>query len=135
MSIISEFKDFISKGNVIDLAVAFVMGAAFNAVVTALVTDIVTPLIGVPGSVNFAALTYTVNGSTFLFGAFINSIIAFLSITVAVFFFIIKPMEKVKGKPKDVPADTKNCPYCLSKIPIKATRCPNCTSKLKAAGK
>src|SRR5271155_4132975 len=93
MSLISDFTDFISKGNVLDLAVAFVMGAAFNAVVTALVTDIVTPLIGVPGQVNLAGLTYNVNGSIFLVGAFINSVIAFISIAVAVFFFIVKPMS------------------------------------------
>lgn len=131
MSLVQEFRDFIVKGNVLDLAVAFVMGAAFNALVTALVTDLVTPLIGVPGHVNFADITYTINGSTFLVGAFVNSIIAFLSISVAVFFFIIKPVSKLQ-KPKQAPApDTRDCPYCLSKVPIKATRCPFCTSMLK----
>ena len=134
MSLLDEFKAFISKGDVLDLAVAFVMGAAFNAVVTAMVTDIVTRLIGIPGHVNFASITYTINGSTFLLGAFVNSVIAFLAIAVAVFFFIIKPISKLQalGKPTAPPApNTKNCPYCISNIPLKATRCPFCTSELK----
>ncbi len=135
MSLIEEFKSFISRGNVIDLAVAFVMGAAFNSLITALVTDIVTPIIGIPGHVNFASITYTINGSTFLVGAFINSAISFLSIAVAIFFFIIKPMSKLGSlgkKPSTIPSPTtKSCPYCISSVPIKATRCPFCTSKLK----
>lgn len=134
MSLLGEFKAFISKGNVIDLAVAFVMGAAFNAVVTALVTDIVTPIIGIPGHLNFADITYTINGSTFLLGAFINSVIAFASIAVAVFFFIIKPMAKLQGltakQKKEAAPDTKECPQCLSKIPLKAKRCAFCTSEV-----
>ncbi len=129
MSLVSEFKDFVSKGDVIDLAVAFVMGAAFNALITSLVTDIITPLIGLPGHVNFASIAYTINGSTFLIGPLINSVIVFLSIAVAVFFFIIKPASKFKKKK---PADRKTCPYCLSNVPIGASRCAFCTSRLKA---
>ena len=90
MSLLSDYKNFITKGNVLDLAVAFVMGAAFNALVTALVTDIVTPLIGIPGHVNFSSISFTINGSTFLLGTFLNSVIAFVTISIAVFFFIIK---------------------------------------------
>lgn len=135
MSLVSEFRDFVVKGNVLDLAVAFVMGTAFSAVVTALVTDIITPIIGIPGAVNFDAITYTIHGSTFMIGAFINALIAFLSIAVAIFFFIIKPVSKVQNKLKKPAAPgeptTKECPYCLSTIPIKATRCAFCTSKLK----
>ncbi len=133
MSLIEEVKSFIVRGNVIDLAVAFVIGAAFNSLVTALVTDMVTPIIGIPGHVNFASLTYTVNGSTFLVGAFINSVISFLSIAFAIFFFIIKPMSKLKPAstgPAPAPT-TKECPYCFSSIQIKATRCPFCTSELE----
>lgn len=130
-----EFKGFMARGNVIDLAVAFVMGAAFNALITAFVTDIVTPIIGIPGHVNFASITYAINGSTFLVGAFINSVISFLSIAVAIFFFIIKPMSKLNSTNKKpavpVPPTTKNCPYCMSSIPVKASRCPFCTSKLE----
>jgi large conductance mechanosensitive channel len=135
MSLLQEFQSFITKGNVIDLAVAFVIGAAFNAVVTALVTDIVTPLIGIPGHVNLAGITFTVNGSTFLIGAFVNSVIAFLSIAIAVFFFVIKPMAKMQkatSKPQPAAApDTKTCTECLSKIPIMAKRCAFCTSPQK----
>ncbi|MCL5011587.1 MAG: large conductance mechanosensitive channel protein MscL [Candidatus Marsarchaeota archaeon] len=131
MSVIKEFKDFIVRDNILDLAVAFVMGAAFNAVVTALVTDIVTPIIGIPGHVNFASLTYSVNGSTFLVGAFINSIIAFLSIAIAVFFFIIKPASKLAPKKQETAPQTKTCPYCLSQIQVKATKCAFCTSSVK----
>jgi large conductance mechanosensitive channel len=134
MSLLSEFKAFISKGDVLDLAVAFVMGAAFNALITAMVTDIVTPIIGIPGHVNLASITYAINGSTFLLGSFVNAVIGFLAICVAVFFFIIKPVSKLQalGKPKVPPApNTKDCPYCLSNVPLKATRCPFCTSTLK----
>lgn len=134
MSIIKDFQDFAMKGDLLELAVAFVMGVAFTALIMALVTDIVSPLIGIPGHVNFASITYTVNGSTFLIGAFINSIIAFISVTAAVFFFIVKPVMKMQekmnsGKTPPSPT-TKTCPYCISTIPLKATRCPNCTSKL-----
>lgn len=135
MSLVSEFRDFVVKGNVLDLAVAFIMGTAFSAVITALVTDIITPIIGIPGAVNFAAITYTVHGSTFMIGAFINAVIAFLSIAVAIFFFVIKPVSKAQNKLKkpQMPGEptTKECPYCLSTIPIKAARCAFCTSRLK----
>lgn len=130
--ILKEFKEFITKGNVIDLAVAVVIGLAFNALVTALVSDIVTPIIGIPGHLNFSSISYTVNGSTFKVGLFLNALIAFLSIAVAVFFFIVKPVSKMQelNKRKEE-ATTKECPYCFSTINIKATRCPNCTSKLR----
>lgn len=134
MAILEEFKAFMLKGSVIDLAVAFIIGAAFNAVVTAMVTDIFTPLIGIPGHLNMSSITYTVNGSTFLLGSFLNSVIAFASITIVVFFFIVKPVSKMK-QAREKPAaqkapDTKICKYCLSSIPAKATRCAFCTSKL-----
>ncbi len=132
MSIVNDFKGFILRGNVVDLAVAFVMGSAFYAVVTAFVTDIITPLIGLPGHVDFSSSSYTLNGSTFLYGSFVNSIIGFIAIAVTIFFFIVKPMEKarsIKKKPAVEPT-TKDCPYCLSSIPIKATRCAHCTSQL-----
>ncbi len=133
MSLVQEFKDFIMKGDVIDLAVAVVVGLAFNTVVTAFVTDIVTPLIGIPGHVNFATLTYTINGSTILFGTFVNAVINFITIALVVFFFIIKPMSKIKEKTTKkvtLSPTTKQCPECLSVIPIGAKRCAFCTSKL-----
>ncbi len=134
MSLISEFKDFITKGDVVALAVAVVIGVAFNAVVTAFVSDLITPLIGVAGHYNFAALTYTLNGSTFEIGLFVNELISFIVIALVVFFLLVRPIEKIKArqdakKPKAAP-DTKTCPYCFTSIPVKATRCPNCTSRL-----
>src|SRR5271157_4997922 len=95
MSLFADFKNFLMKGDVIDLAVAVVVGVAFNAVVTAFVTDIITPLIGIPGHVNFASLTYTINGSVFMVGLFINAIINFITIALVVFFFIVKPVAKM----------------------------------------
>ena len=135
MSILEDFKSFITKGNVIDLAVAVVIGVAFNAVVTAFVTDIVTPLIGVAGHVDFSAIKYTVNGSTFLVGTFLNAVISFATISLVVFLLIVKPMAKMKElsdkKTKPAEPETKQCPECLSTIPLKAKRCAFCTSELK----
>jgi large conductance mechanosensitive channel len=133
MSLANEFKDFILKGNVIDLAVAVVIGVAFNAVVTAFVTDIVTPLIGIPGHVDFASLTYTINGSVFMVGSFVNAIINFVTIALVIFFFIVKPVSKMKevtSKKDAASPTTKQCPECLSTIPIKAKRCAFCTAEV-----
>ena len=133
MSLANEFRDFIMKGNVIDLAVGVIIGLAFNSVVTAFVADIITPLIGIPGHVNFASLTYTVNGSVFSIGLFINTVISFITIALVVFFFIVKPVSKMKemtSKKTKVSPTTKQCPECLSNIPIGAKRCAFCTSKV-----
>jgi large conductance mechanosensitive channel len=133
MSLAEEFKDFIMKGDVVSLAVAVVIGVAFNAVITAFVTDIITPLIGIPGHVNFASLTYTINGSVFMLGLFVNAIINFITIALVVFFFIVKPVNKMKELgPKKAPGSptTKQCPECLSTIPMGAKRCAFCTSKV-----
>lgn len=133
MSLATEFKDFIMKGDVVNLAVAVVIGLAFNAVITGFVTDIITPLIGIPGHVNFASLTYTINGSIFLVGAFVNAVINFITIALVVFFFIIKPVSKIKErtlKKNPIAPTTKKCPECLSDIPIGAKRCAFCTSKV-----
>ncbi len=136
MSLGSEFKDFIMKGNAIDLAIGVVVGVAFNAVVTALVSDIITPLIGIPGHVNFSAYTYTVNGSVFMVGAFVNALISFITIAIVVFFFVVKPISKMKEasaakNKKEEKATTKKCQECLSEIPIAARRCAFCTSEVK----
>jgi large conductance mechanosensitive channel len=134
MTLATELKDFIMKGDVIDLAVAVVIGVAFNAVVTAFVSDIITPIIGIPGHVNFSAYTYSINGSVFMVGSFISALISFLTIAVVVFFFIVKPVSKMKersekNKPAAAPT-TKQCPECLSAIPLGAKRCAFCTSKV-----
>lgn len=131
-----EFKTFILRGNVVDLAVGIVIGAAFGAVVTALVKDLITPLVSIPGKVNFANLHVTVHHSVFLYGDFLNELVAFVLIAAAVFFFVVKPVNKLVSRRKtdvDVPASTKTCPECLSSIPAEATRCAFCTSKVPAA--
>lgn len=128
------FRDFVLRGNVVDLAVAVVIGAAFGAVVTAFVTGIVTPLIAaIVGEPSFGALSFTINGSEFLYGAVLNALISFLAIAAVVYFFVVQPMnilqERLKpGKPVDEP--TVACPHCLSDIPRKASRCAFCTSEV-----
>lgn len=132
------FKQFILRGNVLDLAVAVVMGAAFGAVVTALVKDLITPLIAaVVGKPDFSAIAFTVNNSKFLIGDFINAIVSFLLIGAAVYFFVVLPVNTLLARIKrgERPPDptTKQCPECLSVIPIAATRCAFCTSPLAVA--
>ncbi len=130
MGILDEFKSFITKGNVVDLAVAVVIGVAFNSVITSFVSDIITPLIGVAGHYNFSTLNYTVNGSTFQYGLFVNQLVSFVIIAAVVFFLIVKPLHGLyRAKPKA--SETKTCPECLSAIPLKARRCAYCTARLK----
>jgi large conductance mechanosensitive channel len=130
-----EFKEFILRGNVVDLAIAVVIGAAFGAVVTAVVEDLITPLIGaIGGQPDFSALTFTINDSQFKYGDFINKVISFLVIAAVVFFLIVKPLnmliERTRKAPAPVDPTTKKCPYCYSEIPLEATRCGYCTSQL-----
>jgi len=127
------FKEFMLRGNVIDLAVAVVIGGAFGAVVTALVKDLITPLIAaIVGTPDFSAITFEINKSKFLLGDFINALVSFLLIGSAVYFFIVVPMNALMARMKrgEVPADptTKKCAECLSEIPIAAKRCAHCTS-------
>ncbi len=123
------FKDFITRGNLIELAVAVVIGTAFTAVVTAIVADLITPLIAaIGGKPSFVGLTFTVNHSTFLYGAFINALVAFLIIAAVVYFLIVSPMAKIMARlAKAVEVTTRDCPECLSSIPLAATRCMYCT--------
>ena len=127
------FKQFILRGNVLDLAVAVVMGAAFGSVVTAMVKDLLTPLIGaVAGTPDFSALSFSVNGSQFLIGDFINAVISFLLISAAIYFVVVVPMNALAARRNRglAPPDptTKKCQECLSEIPIAARRCAFCTS-------
>lgn len=134
---LQEFRKFILRGNVVDLAVAVVIGAAFNSVVQALVKDVITPLIGaVYNEKQFSNAFFTINDSKILYGDVINSIISFVVVAAVVFFFIVQPVNKLitlsnKTKKPAEPTE-KKCPECLSEIPKAATRCKFCTAKLKA---
>ena len=127
---VKGFRNFISRGNLIDLAVAVVIGTAFAAVVTAIVTDLITPLIAaIGGQHDFSGLTFNVHGSTFKYGAFINALLSFLIIAAVVYFLIVAPMAKISARFKrEVEVTTRDCPECLSTIPIAATRCMYCTT-------
>lgn len=131
MTIIKEFKQFLLRGNVVDLAVGVVVGAAFGTVVSSLVKNILTPFIGAIAKVpDFSGLQFTINDSVFMYGDFLNALISFLLVATAVFFFIIKPMNLLIARSKkEVPADptTKRCTECLSEIPLAAKRCGHCT--------
>ncbi|MGA3362988.1 MAG: large conductance mechanosensitive channel protein MscL [Solirubrobacteraceae bacterium] len=138
----SEFKNFLSRGNVVDLAVAVVLGTAFGVVIKALVADLLTPIIAlIFGQPDFGALSFTINSSHFYYGDFINSLITFVSVAAAIFFFVVKPLNamaarRAAGRP-DPDADTRACTECLSEIPKAARRCAFCTAEqtpLGAAG-
>ena len=131
---LKEFRQFILRGNVIDLAVAVVVGTAFGLVVKALVADLITPIIAaIGGKPDFPSLSFTVNDSEFKYGDFINSVISFVMIAAAVFFVVVKPvntiMKRLKTEP-DVESETRSCPQCLSHIPAQASRCAFCTAQV-----
>jgi large conductance mechanosensitive channel len=129
------FKDFIMKGNVVDMAVGVVVGVAFGNVVTAMVKDLVTPLIGAfGGTPNFSGIFFSLNGSKFMVGDFINSLVSFLTVAAVIYFGVVMPMNKLterlkSGKVKE--SNDKACPECLSIIPLKAKRCKFCTAVQK----
>ncbi len=128
-----EFREFISRGNAVDLAVGVVIGAAFGAIVTSLVSDIITPLIAaIGGQPDFSSLQITINGSAIMYGKFLNALISFLIIAAVIFFGVVKPMNHLTERTnRRKEPGTKKCPECLSDIPIKATRCANCGIALK----
>jgi large conductance mechanosensitive channel len=132
---LKEFKAFLLRGNVVDLAVGVVIGAAFGTVITALVSDLMTPLIAaVAKTPDFSGLSFALNGSKFMYGHFINALISFVLVATAVFFFVIKPMNVlVAHSRKEAPADptTMKCKECLSEIPVGAKRCSFCTQVVK----
>lgn len=141
---LKEFRDFAMKGNVVDLAIAVIMGAAFGAIISSLVNDMIMPIIGYAlGGVNFNDLFISLNGTeyaslvaakaagapTINYGVFINTIIDFI-IVAFVLFLLIRSINQLKKAPAPAASNTKDCPYCFTQIPIPATRCPHCTSEL-----
>jgi large conductance mechanosensitive channel len=129
---LSGFKQFILRGNVVDLAVGVVIGAAFGAVVTSLTADLLTPLIAaLVGKPDFSAVTYTIHGGIFKVGNFLNALVSFLLIAAAVYFFVVTPINALVARMRKAPAPadptTKKCKECLSEIPIDARRCAFCT--------
>jgi large conductance mechanosensitive channel len=130
---LTEFKNFISRGNVVDLAIAVVLGTAFGLVIKALVADLLTPIIAlIFGQPDFASLSFTINSSHFLYGDFLNNLITFVSVAAAVFFFVVKPLNvmaarRAAGQP-DPESDTRACTECLSEIPKAARRCAFCAA-------
>ena len=132
----TEFKQFLLRGNVVDLAVAFVIGAAFATVVQAAVADLLTPLVAaIFGQPDFNTLKFTVNGSVFRYGHFLNVLLAFVTVALVVFFFVVKPINRLTelSRRRESPdPSTRKCPECLSEIPIDARRCAFCTSEVAA---
>ena len=141
MSTLTEFRNFILRGNVVDLAVGIVIGAAFSSIVNALIADLITPLIGIffanpKKPISFDQLHFTIHGSQFLVGDFLNHVVSFLLLSAVVFFFVVKPVNHLMSLRKtETPAaaTTRECPQCLSSIPLKATRCAFCTAEVPAA--
>ncbi|HYZ30479.1 MAG TPA: large conductance mechanosensitive channel protein MscL [Thermoleophilaceae bacterium] len=134
---LKEFRQFILRGNLVDLATAVVIGTAFTAVVNAVVKDLITPLIAaLGGKPSFDALAFTINGSRFAYGDFLNALVTFLIVSAVVFFLVIKPvnvlLERFRTEPK-VDQETRECPQCLSDIPVGARRCAFCTSEVAPA--
>lgn len=135
---LQEFKQFLLRGNVVDLAVAVVIGAAFTNIVNALVKDLITPLIAaIGGNPDFSGLSFAINKSQFMYGDFLNALISFLIIAAVVFFLVVKPLNKLmelsrRGEATPDPT-TRNCPECLAEIPKAAKRCSHCTSKVTPA--
>ena len=131
---LAGFRDFILRGNVVELAVAVVIGAAFGALITSFTTDILTPLLGLVGVPDFSDLTFTTpGGAVVAYGRFLNALISFLLVAAAIYFFVVAPMNAMEARrqrgQEETPT-TKPCPECASEIPVTARRCPMCTSDL-----
>jgi large conductance mechanosensitive channel len=135
-AMLQEFKQFILRGNVLDLAVALIIAVAFVAVVNSLVEDIITPIIAaIGGQPDFSRLTFEINDSVFRYGEFLNAVISFLIIAAIVFFLVVKPMNALLTRMRTEPSpETRNCPECQSEVHVNARRCPFCTSQIPAVG-
>ena len=130
----TEFKAFMLRGNLVDTAVGIVIGLAFTAVITALVASLITPLIAaIFGKPDFAALTFTINGSVFTYGLFLNALLSFVLVAIVLFFVVVKPVNAMRARRESPDPTTRACPECLSEIPLEAHRCAFCTAELSAA--
>jgi large conductance mechanosensitive channel len=128
----SGFRKFLLRGNLVDLAVAVVIGVAFNALVQALIADIITPLIAaIAGKPKFGALTFTIHHSTFSYGLFINALLSFVIIAAVIYYLVVSPMNRIMSlAQRNKDATTRSCPECASEIPVVATRCMYCTAEV-----
>jgi large conductance mechanosensitive channel len=133
--VLKEFKEFLFRGNLIEIAVGLVLGLAFTAVVTSLVEDLLTPLIAaIFGQPDFSGLTFTINESVFRYGEFLNAVLAFVLIATVLFFLVVKPLNALaKRRAAEEEPTIRECPECLSEIPAKAHRCAFCTSEVRAS--
>jgi large conductance mechanosensitive channel len=133
MSLLTEFKQFLMRGNLVELAVAFVIGVVFAALLKAFIADLITPIIAlIFGKPNFENLSFTINSSHFLYGDFFNALLTFLITALVIFLFVVKPYNVLMERRAQEDPDSKECPECTSVIPINARRCPECTSELTA---
>jgi large conductance mechanosensitive channel len=134
---LKEFRDFVLRGNVVELAIAVVIGAAFGALVTSFVASFITPLIAaIGGTPDFSSLAFTINGSRFTYGSFFNALLSFLIIAAVIFFFVVRPLNTLMSRLKPEPAVdrvVRPCPECLSDIPEEAHRCAFCTAEVRTA--
>ena len=134
VQVLKDFKSFLFRGNVVDLAVAIVIGTAFVAVIKALVSDILTPIIAlIFGQPNFNDLSFTINNSHFAYGDFLDNVFTLLTVAAAMFFLVVLPINHLMARRAQEDPETKECPECTSAIPVKAHRCPLCTSQLSPA--
>ena len=132
---LKDFKAFILRGNVVDLAVGVVMGAAFGVIVTSLVKDILTPLLGLANVPDFSRAAATVGEAQIRYGVFLNAVISFLLVSAGVFFFVVRPVNRLMGGRKEEEPTARECPHCLSSVPIKAVVCAYCTREIAPAAK
>jgi large conductance mechanosensitive channel len=134
MTVLQDFKAFLLRGNLIELAVAFVMGLVFAAVVKAFIADLITPIIAlIFGQPNFENLSFTINSSHFLYGDFLNVVFTFVTTAFAIFFFVVRPYNLFQSRRAKEDPTTKECPECTSLIPVGARRCPECTAQIGIA--
>jgi large conductance mechanosensitive channel len=132
-AMLTDFKNFLMKGNLVTLAVAFVMGAVFAALVKSFIADLITPIIAlIFGQPNFESLSFTINGSHFQYGDFLNVAITFVTTAAAIYFFVVRPYESWESRRAKDDPDVKECPECTLDIPSAARRCPECTAVLTA---